>query len=84
MLIDTIVYDMHEPAVAALLEVSATLGWHPLAGFDLMVWLSFFCHYFARFHVKNSEASSKSGKHLMRRGPSTVGSIIAVIDAPNF
>lgn len=79
----TVVGDVYKAAIAALLEIPTALGWCPLSAFDLDIWFALFFHR-ARFQVRNSAASSMSGKHRIRLVPLDCGSIIAVIDAPNF
>jgi hypothetical protein len=84
VLINAIINDVDQSAVAALFEVAAAFRSHPLSGLNLVVRFAFLSHMRDLFHVKNSAASSRSGKHLTRLGPSFAGSMIAVIDAPNF
>jgi hypothetical protein len=42
--VNSIINDVNKSTVAALFKIALALCWHPLAIFDLVVWLSLLAH----------------------------------------
>lgn len=80
---DTEVQFVDQPAVAALLLEPASWDRNPFLVGDLIV-VAALGHARALFHVRNSAASGRSGKQRIFLVSLPAGSMMAVIDAPNF